>query len=100
VARAIYHTTVNPIQHVAPTVLAEIIRRQPASKEKTRFAWQLAVGPSLARVTTVDLRNGVLRVTAADARWTREIQRSSELVLARLQHLLGADVVARLSISD
>ena len=36
-------------------VLAEIVRRQPASKERTAFAWQLAVGPALARATTVEL---------------------------------------------
>jgi predicted nucleic acid-binding Zn ribbon protein len=97
---SIYDTTVNPIQHVAPAVLAEIIRRQPASKEKTRFAWQLAVGPSLAKVTTIDLRDGVMSVTAADPRWTREIHRAKDLVMARLQHLLGAEVVTSLRISD
>ena len=90
----------NPIQHIAPAVLAEIIRRQPASNEKTRFAWQLAVGPSLARVTTVELRDGVLWVSAADPRWTQEIRRAGGVVLARLQHLLGAEAVTRIGISE
>jgi predicted nucleic acid-binding Zn ribbon protein len=81
------------IHQFAPGVLAELIRRQPASPERTRFAWQLAVGPALARATTVDLRDGVLFVTARDERWRGEIARAQDAILAKLQHLLGADTV-------
>ena len=66
-----------PVQNIATTVLAEIIRRQPASKERTAFAWSVAVGPALARATTVELRNARLVVTARDARWAREIERAA-----------------------
>jgi predicted nucleic acid-binding Zn ribbon protein len=82
-----------PIHQFAPAVLAGIIRRQPASKEKTSLAWQLAVGPALARVTTVDLRDGVLFVVARDDRWIAEIRRANIAILAKLQHLLGSDVI-------
>ncbi len=85
-----------PIQQFAPGVLAEIIRRQPASKEKTSFAWQLAVGPALARVTTVDLREGVLFVAARDERWRAEIARAQDAILAKLQHLLGPESIHRI----
>jgi predicted nucleic acid-binding Zn ribbon protein len=81
------------IHQFAPGVLAELIRRQPASPERTRFAWQLAVGPALARATMVDLRDGVLFVTARDERWRGEIARAQDAILAKLQHLLGADTV-------
>ena len=81
------------LQGIAPGVLAEMIRRQPASKERTAFAWSIAVGPALARATTVDLRDGVLRVTAKDAQWAAELNRARPVVLERLRELLGASAV-------
>lgn len=87
-----------PIQNFSGGVLAEIIRRQPASKERTNFAWQLAVGPALARATMVELADGVLAVRALDPRWIREIQRARPAVLAKLQGLLGKDAVKKIDI--
>jgi predicted nucleic acid-binding Zn ribbon protein len=78
-----------PIQNFSSGVLAGIIRRQPASKERTSFAWQLAVGPALARMTTVELKGDVLEVRGKDLRWVREIERARPAVLAKMQHLLG-----------
>ena len=89
-----------PIQSFATDILAEIIRRQPASKEKTRFAWQMAVGPALARATTVALAEGVLTVRCADPRWGPELVRAKDVVLRRLQGLLGPDAITRLRIGD
>jgi predicted nucleic acid-binding Zn ribbon protein len=86
-----------PLQNFSTSVLAEIVRRQPASKERTAFAWQLAVGPALARATTVELGNtGVLTVRALDERWVTEIERARDSVLQKMQHLLGPDQVARI----
>ena len=87
-----------PIQQFSPAVLAEIIRRQPASKEKTAFAWQLAVGATLARVSSVELNGGVLTVRTKDQRWTRELERASDTILLRLQHLLGRETIERIHI--
>ena len=81
------------LQTFAPAVLAEIIRRQPASPERTAFAWTVAVGPALARSTTVELRERNLIVTARDARWAKELERSRDTILARVQHLLGREAV-------
>ena len=86
------------LNSVAPAVLAELIRRQPASKERTALAWSVAVGPALARVTTVELREGVLIVVARDARWAKEIERAKGTILARLHQLLG-DAVSDLCIT-
>jgi len=48
------------------------------------------VGDGLRRVTTVRLRpNGLIEVLPADARWHRELKRSSRMILTRLQGLLG-----------
>jgi predicted nucleic acid-binding Zn ribbon protein len=86
-----------PVQSFGSGVLAEIVRRQPASKERTNFAWQLAVGPALARATTVDLRDGVLTVRALDRRWIQEIERARDTVTAKMQQILGADQVTRIA---
>ena len=89
-----------PLQSFAPGVLAEIIRRQPASKERTAFAWTVAVGPALARVTAVELDGTTLRVRVSDERWAIELERAVGTILPRLRHLLGDDEVKRLSIEE
>jgi predicted nucleic acid-binding Zn ribbon protein len=87
-----------PIHQFSTGVIAAVLRRQPSSPARTAFAWQLAVGPALARTTTVSLDAGVLTVHAADARWGREIARARDVVLKRLQNLLGPDAVQTLQI--
>jgi predicted nucleic acid-binding Zn ribbon protein len=78
---------------VLPAVLAEVIRKAPLCPEKVEFAWRAAVGPAVARVTTVRLdERGVLHVSAVDAPWARELKRSSRLILSRLEALLGPGV--------
>lgn len=79
-------------------MVAEVIRRQPSSPARTALAWQIAVGPALARATTVELVDGVLTVHSADARWTQEVTRARDIVLRRLQHFLGPDSVQTLEI--
>ena len=87
-----------PVQSFAPAVLAAVIRRQPASPARTAFAWSIAAGPAMARAASVDARDGVLVITPKDARWSREIERSSATILARVQLLLGPDEVTSLRI--
>lgn len=86
-------------QSFAPAVLAEIIRRQPPSKERTDFAWAVAVGPALARATTVELRNRNIIVCARDVQWARELERARDTILPRLRLLLGPDTVKGLYIN-
>ena len=85
-----------PLQSFSSGVIAEIVRRQPASKERTNFAWQLAVGPALARATTIELTDGVLTVRAVDRRWIQEIDRAKVNVMLKLQNILGSDQVTRI----
>ena len=87
-----------PLQNFATGVIAEVIRRQPASSGRTTFAWTVAVGPALARSATVTLTDRILQVRPRDARWATEIQRASPTILARLQHLLGRESVIRIEI--
>jgi hypothetical protein len=48
-------------------------------------------------VTTVHLQNeGTVEVHTADQRWTKELKRSSSMILTRLIGLLGPDSVRRI----
>ena len=67
-----------PLQNFATGVIADVIRRQPPSPARTTFAWTVAVGPALARSTTVTLIDQVLVVRSRDARWAKEIARASD----------------------
>lgn len=87
-----------PIQQVLPGALAAVLRKAPLTKEKVEFAWRTAVGPALAKVTTVDLRDRRLRVAARDANWQREVNRARPVILARLKDVLG-DAVDGLDVS-
>jgi predicted nucleic acid-binding Zn ribbon protein len=86
-----------PIQRFSSGVLAEIVRRQPGSPARTSFAWQLAVGPALARVTSVSLDGTTLQVRAADGRWLGEIERARGTILPKIQALLGNDHVTKIT---
>jgi hypothetical protein len=85
-----------PLQQFSSGVIAEIVRRQPASKDRTNFAWQLTVGQALARATTVELRDGVLTVRALDRRWIQEIDRARDNIMLKMQQILGRDQVVRI----
>jgi predicted nucleic acid-binding Zn ribbon protein len=87
-----------PIQQFSSGVLAEIIRRQPPSPERANFAWQIAVGPAIARTTTIDLVDGIILVTARDAHWARAVERAATTILPRMQHLLGAQGISALKV--
>jgi hypothetical protein len=73
--------------------LAVVLRRAPLTPEKVAFSWRTAVGPAVDKVTTIELRNGVLWVRAKDAAWQREVERSAALIRSRLDSLLGERVV-------
>ena len=76
----------------------ELLRGTPLSDGKVTFAWKAAVGPAIERVTTVKLERKVLLVETASAQWSREVMRSSPVILKRLQSLLGEDTVERIEV--
>jgi hypothetical protein len=86
------------IQTFAGGVLAQIVRRQPPSPARTSFAWQLAVGPALARVTSVELDGTTLRVRSADPRWLKEIDRARSAILPKLHQLLGPESITKINV--
>ena len=87
-----------PLTHALPGALVELLRDSPISDGKVTFAWSAAVGPAIERVTHVKLEGHVLLVETASAQWSREVMRSSPVILKRLQSLLGADMVERIEV--
>ena len=89
-----------PAHRIIPGILAQVVRPAPLCPEKVAFAWRASVGPAVGRATTVHLDDhGVLRVTAQDAQWRREVERSLGLIRSRLDALLGPDVIIRVEIT-
>lgn len=89
-----------PLTHALSGAIAELLRDVPVSNGKVDFAWRVAVGISLGRVTSVRLDGGTLLVVAEDQHWAREITRSSGVILARLRTLLGQDTVNRIVVRE
>jgi Dna[CI] antecedent, DciA len=82
-----------PLTHALPGAIADLLRDVPVSTGKVDFAWRVAVGTLVERVTSVRLDGRILLVVPVDQRWAREITRSSGMILGRLQALLGHDTV-------
>jgi hypothetical protein len=87
-----------PLIQALPGALTELLREMPISDGKVQFAWGAAVGNTLGRITWIRLEGTRLIVEAQSAAWAREIRRSSGMILARLQTLLGSTVVTRLEV--
>jgi hypothetical protein len=52
----------------------------------------------MQRACAVRLERGVLLVDAATPQWGREVQRSADIILNRLQTLLGPGAVTRIQV--
>ena len=87
---------VNSLTTLADNVLPALLARAPLTPEKIDFSWRLAAGAPVHRACTVALRNGTLTVKVPDRAWAREIDRSADVIVARMQRMLGADAVRRL----
>jgi predicted nucleic acid-binding Zn ribbon protein len=87
-----------PLLHGMPAALADLLRNAPLTQGKVAFAWSVAVGTALDRVTRVKLERDVLIVEAASAQWSREVRRSTGVILPRLQALLGNESIRKLEV--
>jgi hypothetical protein len=83
--------------HAIPGALVELLRGAPLSDGKVTFAWKAAVGPAIERATRVKLEHRLLLVETDSAQWSKEVMRSSPVILKRLRLLLG-DVVERIEV--
>jgi hypothetical protein len=89
---------VRPISHALPGALAQLLSDAPLSPGKVTFAWNAAVGRAMQRASAVRLERGVLIVDVATPQWGTEVSRSADVILKRLQLLLGPDVVTRIDV--
>jgi Dna[CI] antecedent, DciA len=89
---------VRSISHIVPAALMQLLGNAPLSDGKVTFAWNTAVGPALERATAVKLDRGVLFVDTTGPQWTREVTRSSGVILTRLKTLLGEGTVQRIEV--
>lgn len=87
-----------PLREVVTDALADLLADQPASPHKLAFAWRAAVGPALARATSVTLEGTTLVVEVAGPLWAPEVQRAVPELLGRLERLLGAGVVRAIAV--
>lgn len=86
-----------PVNDLAPSVVSQVLRRQPLSPGKVGLAWQIAAGPKLARAAQITIAQHSsaslsLTVRARDARWVVEIDRLRPALIERLTFLLGKRV--------
>ena len=89
-----------PLNNAVPGVVRTLLLHSPMSEGKFVFAWRQAVGPAMERVTSPVLReDGTIEVLVEDATWRKEVKRSQALILAKMQHLLGASVVKKIKIA-
>ena len=84
-----------------PAVVGEVVRKAPLTDAKVAFAWRLAVGPAVAKATSVRLASdGTLYVTADSPAWSESIRASIGMVRSRLAHYLGDNAVKRICYED
>ena len=88
----------NPIGAVVPGAIVALLRDAPLSAGKVTFAWNAAVGPAVQKATAVHLENGVLMVDASSPQWTREVLRSTPIILRRMRQLLGEETVSSITV--
>jgi hypothetical protein len=89
-----------PLTQALPGAVTELLRGVPTSAGKVSFAWRVAVGTGVERVSAVRLDARTLLVDVTDQRWAREIARSSPVILARLQSLLGHETINRIVVRE
>ena len=88
-----------PVREVAPRAVLQLLRGQPLTAAKVRFAWCASVGPAMARATSVELAaDGTLHVAAAGEHWRAETARSVAVIRPRLRELLGRGAVKRIAV--
>lgn len=85
--------------HITAThALRLLLDGQPTTPAKVAFAWRMAAGAALARGTEPDWRDGVLVVRARTEAWRKELRHARPILTARVQELVGPDVVKKIVI--
>jgi hypothetical protein len=83
----------HPLRDTATEALRDLLASQPTTQAKVLFAWRMAAGAAMARAARADWTDGTLRIAPANPAWRRELQRARPVLLERLRHWLGPDVI-------
>jgi len=83
----------HPLRDTATEALRDLLTAQPTTNAKVMFAWRMAAGPALARAARAEWTDRTLRLSPTTPAWRRELQRARPMLLERLRHWLGADVI-------
>jgi predicted nucleic acid-binding Zn ribbon protein len=90
---------VEPLNRTLNDVVHSLLTRSPMSDGKVEFAWRVAVGASLERVTHPQLLDdGTVEVRVDDPAWRKEVKRAQPLILSKLRSLLGTSVVRKIRV--
>ncbi|HXT71850.1 MAG TPA: DciA family protein [Vicinamibacterales bacterium] len=90
-----------PLSTTEASALRRVLESQPTTLAKIAFAWRMTAGAAFDRATRIAWTgDGTLYVHPEGEAWRREVGAARGALLRRLQDLLGADVIARISISD
>src|SRR5262249_12124861 len=93
-----FSLSMQPLTAAMPAALAQLLHAIPLSTGKVDFAWNVAVGPALQKISSVRLDGSILVVEADGQHWAREISRAAHIILPRLQALLGEGTVTRIEV--
>ena len=83
----------HPLRDTATEALRDLLTAQPTTDAKVLFAWRMAAGPAMARAARAEWIDGTLRLSPTTPAWQQELQRARPVLLDRLRHWLGADVI-------
>jgi predicted nucleic acid-binding Zn ribbon protein len=82
----------------ATHALRRLLDEQPTTPAKIVFAWRMAAGAALARGAEPEWRDGVLVLRARTDAWRKELRHARPILTARVQELVGPDVVKKIVI--
>lgn len=89
-----------PVRDTASAFLRTLLASQPTTAAKVLFAWRIAAGPSLSRAAHAEWTDGTLRLAPTTAAWRKELLRARPVLLERLRHWLGAEVIQAIVIES
>lgn len=97
----IHSLSVQPLNDLASPAIARLLADAPVTPGKVRFAWRLAVGPAIDRISTASFsEDRRLAVSVPDESWRREIRRALPVIHERLAALLGPGVIETIVIKE
>jgi hypothetical protein len=90
----------HPLRDSATEALRDLLTAQPTTAAKVLFAWRMAAGTAMSRAAHAEWTDGTLRLAPATTAWRKELLRARPVLLERLRHWLGAEVIQAIVIES